>query len=373
MRLVSRIIAFSLCAFCAPFAAAQDDLNDPVIDLNRIWVFSVGIEKYNDPAFPTTRYCGDDAAGVAEIYRTIGGVPDRRINVFAGDATTAVNAETLRAAFAEFIEQLSVRDTLIVFFSGHGLLDQNGHYVLVTSDCKADNAVETGLSIDWLKEQLAKCRAAHKIVLLNACYSGAFAGGTARKVDPQAAVDSIKESPNTIAVSSSASDRVSFEIDEYKAGLFSHWLKVGLRGHANPRIDDAIDLDELFAYLARRIDAKTEALGLPNQTPVLSVTQLERFPRVVALKNPERPSMTVAPISNFPLPIDERTATNIFPAIEVTRRSKPRRCIGLLKHIVRRLGPDSPASKQAQELINVIDQSILNGETRLEPIGDDQD
>lgn len=366
-QLRSWIVLSALIVWGRP-ATAQQDLNDPALDLNRVWVFAVGVEKYDDPAFPAVRYCGDDAAGLVRIFKTIGEVPDRRIKAFVGNETTPVKAEDLRAAFEAFAEDVGVRDTLIVFFSGHGHLDAKGNYVLVTTDCKADNAVETGLSITWLKQRLADCRAANKIVLLNACYSGSFAGDTKKRINPQAAVDTLKEASNTVAVSSSSQDRVSFELDEYKAGLFSHWLKIGLRGYANARIDDAIDLDELFSYVTKQVDAKTTTLGLPEQVPVLSAIGLQRFPRVIPLRRPEKPSLTVAEVSNFPLEIDEGTAPNILATIPYARLSSPRRCIGLCKLIIRRLGPASPSSRNAQKLIELIDQTILDGKTRLEPV-----
>ncbi len=53
------------------------------------------MEKYDDPVFPEVRFCGDDAAGVVEISKTVGGVADRQIKAFVGDSKTPIASTTL--------------------------------------------------------------------------------------------------------------------------------------------------------------------------------------------------------------------------------------------------------------------------------------
>ena len=64
---------------------------------------------------------------------------------------------------------------MLIYLSGHGIADEQGRYVYVTSDVTSvDAAATAGLDGDLLLSSLAEIQAANVLLFLDTCYAGAF-------------------------------------------------------------------------------------------------------------------------------------------------------------------------------------------------------
>ncbi len=67
-------------------------------------------------------------------------------------------------------------DTMIVYFSGHGFRDTDGKLYLAPLDINPADPAATGISVEWLRQQLAACPANFKLLVIDACHAGSEKG-----------------------------------------------------------------------------------------------------------------------------------------------------------------------------------------------------
>src|SRR6266487_1565070 len=94
--------------------------------------------------------------------------------------TTAANRETTLTRLKAFTDQCEPSDLLLVHFSGHGLYDEQLY--LICNGTDLTNLDASAIGVDTIKRILRKCKARHKLLVLDCCYaggafSGAFRGG----------------------------------------------------------------------------------------------------------------------------------------------------------------------------------------------------
>lgn len=89
--------------------------------------------------------------------------------------TTAANRETTLTELKAFTDQCEPSDLLLVQFSGHGLYDEQLY--LICNGTDITNLDASAIGVDAVKRILRKCKARHKLLVLDCCYAGgAFSG-----------------------------------------------------------------------------------------------------------------------------------------------------------------------------------------------------
>ena len=81
----------------------------------------------------------------------------------------------MRDCIIDYFSDLRIdpEDTIIFYFSGHGLVDSDGEVYLASSETDPDNPIKRGLSFRELTNIINKCRSNTIIIILDCCYSGA--------------------------------------------------------------------------------------------------------------------------------------------------------------------------------------------------------
>ncbi len=72
----------------------------------------------------------------------------------------------------DWLNQAKREDTVLVFFAGHGFLDDPGRGYLGTQDCEMAKMESTALRSDDLRDMLRRCKAKQKLLVLDCCHSG---------------------------------------------------------------------------------------------------------------------------------------------------------------------------------------------------------
>ena len=86
-------------------------------------------------------------------------------------------AQEIKLAANDFLAGRGREDLVVVCLSCHGLLDARDRLYVAASDTCKDRLAATGVESVWLMDQLEECRAARQVVILDCCFSGAFARG----------------------------------------------------------------------------------------------------------------------------------------------------------------------------------------------------
>ncbi|MEV6638001.1 caspase family protein [Actinoplanes sp. NPDC051470] len=105
---------------------------------------------------------------------------DEQTGMFADvEVTLLPEATSGRAirALGRFFGAAERGDVLLLFFSGHGKLDQNGRLHLCMQDTDSADLLATAVSSARINEFADASRARNVVIVLDCCHAGAFRGG----------------------------------------------------------------------------------------------------------------------------------------------------------------------------------------------------
>ncbi|WP_157244970.1 caspase, EACC1-associated type [Nonomuraea typhae] len=210
---------------------------------------------YQDPGLSRLRSPVSDVRALAEVL----GAPG--IGAFDVETLTDARESVLRRRVAALFADRQPDDVLLLHFSCHGLKDQRGRLYLAAADTELGSLAATGLPAAFVSEQMSESVSRSVLLILDCCYSGAFARDTAVRADRTVHLgDEFRGggSGRTVLTASSATE-YAFEggqltSSEAQPSVFTEALVHGLRtGGADLDHDGEITADELFDYAARRV------------------------------------------------------------------------------------------------------------------------
>jgi hypothetical protein len=204
-----------------------------------------------------------------------------------------------RRAIASFFARAAPDDMLLLYFSGHGVLDDKGRLYLAACDTQRDLPQATAISAAFITDAMDSSRSRRQVLILDCCHSGAFARGARAVGEAKAVTAATFEGVGYGRAVLTATDATQYAwegeavIGSAENSVFTHCMIEGLKtGAADVNQDGEITLEELYTYVYSEVVRRT-----PRQTPrKWSYNQEGEF---VIARNP-RP---IAPPS-IPLPDD---------------------------------------------------------------------
>ncbi len=183
-------------------------------------------------------------------------------------------------------------DLLLVYYAGHGVLDDDGRLHLARPDTNVDHVGWTSVSVDLLKRDLGRTRARARVLVLDCCFSGR---AVAAMTDSRTLVAGQLDLSGTYTLTSTTATAPSHAPPDKRYTSFTHALLGAL---AQP---DPLTLDEIY----HRIDAELDGLGLPrpqhNATNNAAALALTRGPVLPSTRRPtpREPAATPPPKRAF--------------------------------------------------------------------------
>ena len=222
----------------------------------------IGNNSYDDPKLADLKTPKADSKAVADI------LSDEKMGGF-DQVTPLVNQTTqkIRQEISAFLLNRKPDDLVMVYFSGHGVLDSHGRLYLATRDTQTNLLTATAIPAAFVTDELDNCRSKRQILILDCCHSGAFERGT--KGDQKAVTEATFEGNGFGRVVMTASDSTQYALEgdqvipKAELSLFTHFLFEGITsGKADMNNDGWITLDEWYDY------AYTQVISLtPDQVP----------------------------------------------------------------------------------------------------------
>ncbi|MET7981094.1 caspase family protein [Streptomyces mirabilis] len=190
-------------------------------------------------------------------------------NIAGFEVTTLINEPHHRvgAAIGDLYGDRRRDDLTLLYFTGHGLKDEDGRLYLATADTRRNNLLFTSLPAEQIDQALSGCMSRQKVLILDCCYSGAFPAGRIAKADTAVhALERFQGRGRTVLTASDAT-QYSFEGSQPHGdaaqSVFTRYLVAGLRdGSADLDGDGDITLDELYSYVHDRVVDE-----MPQQRP----------------------------------------------------------------------------------------------------------
>lgn len=244
---------FLLCAtfafFCAQSLCAENGERYAVL---------VGVNVYgSNSQLKELKYAASDMDSLAMTLRGLGFKPQ---NIFV--MTQSGNKDprfipmkaNIERELKLVLDDRGKDDFVVVAFAGHGLQYRNKEDVYF---CPADARVgddKTWLNMNKVMGQMKACAAGHKLLIADCCRNDPRAEGLRGAGDNIESVTRPEKlvQQSVAALFSCGNGEFAHEEDEFKAGVFTHFLVEGLKGAAAPKGE--VDLLGLAQYLQREVN-----------------------------------------------------------------------------------------------------------------------
>ncbi|HEY9054064.1 MAG TPA: PEGA domain-containing protein [Rectinemataceae bacterium] len=150
-------------------AIAKEAVGDDSFDVGRQVAVIIGIDRYRE--WPSLRNAVSEAKKIKSILQE-----RYYIDEFLELYDTEANASAIRRLFAKDLpEKLGIKDSLLVFYAGHGYLDASKTGFWIASDGSKDEFSQSGwIPNAQLRNYLGQLRASRILVLADSCFSGDF-------------------------------------------------------------------------------------------------------------------------------------------------------------------------------------------------------
>lgn len=214
----------------------------------------IGVSEYDPGLNPLPGAVKDvDAVKQVLLRPDIGGFVE-------SDVTVLKNP--IRQEMEDEIEKLFVSrqkdDLLLLFFSGHGIKDDTGKLYLGTRHTRKTSQGElirsSAVAASFVHENMERSRSKRQVVILDSCFSGAFAEGLSAKDDGSVNIREQLGGEGRAILTSSSSTQYSFEQEGLDLSIYTHYLIEGITtGEADIDGDGVVSIDELHEYASRKV------------------------------------------------------------------------------------------------------------------------
>jgi uncharacterized caspase-like protein len=266
------------------------------------------------------------------------------------------DAQVIRREMERFFNQAQRGDLVLLYYSGHGYKDTKGYLYLVARDTQTQELLTTGVRESFVRDAMSYSRSRHKVIILDCCFSGALIED--RKSGTESLVLDALSGEVTALLTSSSTIQYSFE-EQGRNSLFTQYLLEGIEtGQADENGDGRISVDELFEYVAPRVEARRS-----EQTPMKQVSA--RVSEVIIANSPHPPAPIVSRllIEGPLVPLREVVAQHM-PVSHWLKRLDVEETRGWIRAFEERQddGIDAPDEgarrKQALLILGVSDQDV---------------
>lgn len=237
----------------------------------------IATESYVDPGLQRLTAPGGDARALAEV------LSDPEIAGF--EVTTLVDEphHVVGEAIGDFYRDRRRDELTLLYFTGHGVKDDDGSLYLAMGNTRRDSLMFTALAAEQIDRAMAGCASRQKVLVLDCCYSGAFPAGKLAKGGTDVHTLERFQGRGRAVLTASDATQYSFEGDQISGeaarSVFTRHLVAGLRdGSADLDGDGDITVDELYSYVHERVVEE-----MPRQRPK---KQSDVEGRIILARNP---------------------------------------------------------------------------------------
>ena len=210
----------------------------------------VASSRYSDATLTQLDAPAHDARSLAKVLATPG-IGDFDVTTLSDEPAPAV-----MQGIEDFFDGRRREDLVLLYFSGHGILDEGARLYFATTDTRVDRPRSTAVAADFVNELMTECRSRRQVLVLDCCNSGAFARGI--KAGTTVGTGERFEGRGRVVITASDALQYAFEggrIEGESVGsVFTQALVEGLEsGAADLNGDGHVTLDELYDFVYGRV------------------------------------------------------------------------------------------------------------------------
>jgi WD40 repeat protein len=259
-----------------------------------LYIVTIGASEYSNTEW-NLKYAAKDANDIVTIFDNQKQYYNS-VNVITllNKEVTIKNIDKLKNT----LKQSHVNDKVLIFYAGHGLLDENYNYYLGTYDINFNHPSEKGLPYEMLNTLLDSIPAREKLLLIDACHSGEVDQDEVQSITAQVAeskeitfrgakprgfnsnhtlsynnsfelmkelFSDLRNGTGAIVISSAGGGEFAYEGEQWKNGVFTYSLRQALlSGLADKNHDQQITVSELQNFVIQNVLKLTDGKQKPT-------------------------------------------------------------------------------------------------------------
>ena len=227
----------------------------------------IGVSEY-EPGLDGLPAAVNDVAAMQQVLANpnMGDFADAAVTVLQNSSRQAME-DALYRLFADRQRE----DLVLLYFSGHGVVDESGEFYFTTRFTRKEAGrlvPTTAVAARSVREWMEQSRSQHKVIILDSCFSGAFARGVKAKDSGSINPEQFLGGKGTAILTASTSTQYALTQEGFDLSIYTHYLVEGIRTGGADRDDDGfIGAEELHAYASSKVKEAAPAMT-PEFYPV---------------------------------------------------------------------------------------------------------
>lgn len=230
------------------------------------WAVLVGVNEYEDAIhYGKLQVCEQDVAVVRERLIT-GGFDSRRVHLLTDHTDRAPTRANILESFQSVANATETNDLLLFYYSGHGD-EEAGESYLIARDGRRLILRDTAVSLSRIKEIMEKAPAKGKIIVLDACHSGADIKGKGPEPMSATFIQRVFAEARGMAILASCTQgEFSYEWRDNKRSVFTHYFLEALEGRSDRDNKGFVTVQDTSRYVTNGVKLWATQHNV-NQTP----------------------------------------------------------------------------------------------------------
>lgn len=247
--------------------------------MSRKTALLIGSRNFEDPSFARLSAPWNDVEKLGNVLQENGS--------FEVNKHADLGLDEIREAIQRHFQAAKKDDTVLLYYTGHGLRDTTGHDLyLALRRTKLDVLRSTSLDAAFIRREMQISRSQRQILIFDCCHSGAFMDGVdiAKNGSQTLTEHDVLEPGGTgrYVLAASASNESAFERNG--ASIYTKFMVEALRTGAAAPEKSEVTIDDLHDYLVGRVGSD----AAPMRPHIWKAAANE--PLVIARNpNPQRP------------------------------------------------------------------------------------
>lgn len=235
--------------------------------IGKAWAVLVGVNHYSDSFIPSLKVCVDD---VTAIHQSLTG--SYEVAKLLTDATPEhlPTRANILGELSTVAQSVSEDDLLLFYFSGHGMA-RDGESYLLARDTRLSALKHTAVAMKDIREIVAQSPAHAKVIVLDACHSGASIGKAEPTMTPEFIQRVFEQAEGMAVLASCKENQQSWEWAEKQRSVFTYYLLEALTGKADLEGKGFVSVSDVNNYVTDGVKTWAAQRSVP-QTPTLQYT-----------------------------------------------------------------------------------------------------